>query len=99
MLGALRRSGARRGGGGRPGLGAGPTITLRLAARQDAARIAWLAELAGEPVPRGALLVAEVDGQLWAARSLVGERVLADPFRPVAELAPLLAMRADQLAD
>jgi hypothetical protein len=41
--------------------------------------------------------VAEVDGQPWAALSLAGGELLTDPFRPTAELAPLLSLRAAQI--
>jgi hypothetical protein len=44
------------------------------------------------------VLVAEVDGRLWAALSLEDGHAIADPFRPSGELAFLLAQRARQIA-
>jgi hypothetical protein len=49
-----------------------------------------------EPL-HGDVLVAEVDGTLWAALSLETGAVVADPFRPTAELRSLLALRAAQI--
>jgi hypothetical protein len=43
------------------------------------------------------VIVAEVAGELWAARSLTGGRVVRDPFRPTSEAAALLALRAAYL--
>jgi hypothetical protein len=43
------------------------------------------------------VLVAEVDGSLWAALSLDSGAVVADPFRPSMELRSLLALRAAQI--
>jgi hypothetical protein len=40
------------------------------------------------------VIVAEVAGELWAARSLTDGRVVRDPFRPTSEAAELLALRA-----
>lgn len=44
-------------------------------------------------------LVAEVDGELRAALSLVNGHVIADPFYRTAELVDLLLARARQLRD
>jgi len=79
-----------------PLLAAGATLTVRLAGADDVAALDDLAELSGAERPGGRALVAEVDGQLWAALPLEGE-LLADPFRPTAEVAALLRLRAEQL--
>ena len=65
---------------------------------EDRAALARLAALDSGPIPFGAWLVAEVEGELWAAprRWRAGARV-ADPFRPTADLVELLEMRAAQM--
>ena len=47
----------------------------------------------------GWVLVAEVDGELWAALSLSDGRAVADPFRPSADVVGLLHERALHLRD
>jgi len=71
-------------------------IIIRLAATNDAPALARLAALDSRRVPPGRLLVAQVDGELWAATSSTGA-VIADPFRPTADLVALLTLRAAQL--
>src|SRR4051794_24354470 len=72
-------------------------VTVRRAWAGDADALARLAVLdAAEPL-RGDVLVAEVDGAPWAALSLETGAVVADPFRPTAELCSLLAVRAAQI--
>jgi hypothetical protein len=73
-------------------------VTLRYAAAGDGPRLRRLAELDSAPVPKGALLVAEVDGRLRAALALDGGTVIADPFHRGAELIELLRLRARHLA-
>lgn len=80
-----------------PRLDAAAVISLRLATTRDEAALEQLAELSGRVRVNGPWLVAEVDGQLWAALSLTGGEPLADPFRPTAELRALLYLRAEQL--
>jgi hypothetical protein len=48
-------------------------------------------------VPSGRALVAEVDGELWAALPLATGKMLVDPFRPSSEVQQLLSLRATQL--
>jgi hypothetical protein len=72
-------------------------VTIRYAFPDDAPAIASLAALDSQTVPEGVLLVAEVDGELWAARSLTTTGAIADPFRPSADAAALLDARAVQL--
>ena len=74
-----------------------PALTLRYAAPADADELDRLAQLDSRRAPRGAVLVAEVDGDLWAAISLDDAHAVADPFRPTGELVALLVERAHQL--
>ena len=69
----------------------------RLRALESAALLD-LAELDSSTAPSGIVLIAEVDGRIWAAHSLDDGHAVADPFRPTGELAFLLAERARQLS-
>src|ERR1700733_6073023 len=62
-----------------------------------AGRLAGLASLDEDSVPPEPVLLAEVDGELWAALSLSTHSHVADPFRPSGELLDLLRHRAQQL--
>jgi hypothetical protein len=74
-------------------------ITIRFAYPDDDPALLRLAALDSRPVPPGACLVAEVDGELWAAVGVTGDRTsIADPFRHTAELVALLHERAQRLA-
>jgi hypothetical protein len=81
-------------------------LVIRRAGAADGAERMRLAELdgdrtAGELLARAAahhdVLVAEVDGSIEAAYALDGGVSVADPFRPSARDAQLLALRARQL--
>jgi hypothetical protein len=72
-------------------------ISIRLAGVEEVAAIERLAQLAERPVPTGRALVAEVDGEIWAALPLATGTVLVDPFRPSSEIQQLLTLRASQL--
>ncbi|MEA2384282.1 MAG: hypothetical protein QOH72_4253 [Solirubrobacteraceae bacterium] len=75
-------------------------VTIRVADPDDAIALERLAALDSKRLPPGRLLVAEVDGELWAAVSLGGAAPVADvadPFRPSGELVLLLHERARQL--
>jgi hypothetical protein len=72
-------------------------ISIRLAAPADADAVRDLALLDSAHPASGDALVAEVDGHIRAALPLTGDRVIADPFEPTAELASLLELRARQL--
>ena len=72
-------------------------ITIRLARPADERAMADLSELDYSRRPADPVLVAEVDGSLWAAVSLDDGHAVADPFRPSGELVPLLRERAGQL--
>ena len=73
-------------------------IVIRRAQDADQGAVARLAEVDGKPVPHGAFLLAEVEGEAQAALSLEDGVAVADPFRPTAALVSLLAVRAEQLA-
>ena len=73
-------------------------VTIREAIPNDATALEQLAELDSSRPLRRPALVAEVGGELWAAVSVAEQRVIADPFRPSAELGNLLTQRARQVA-
>ena len=58
-----------------------------------------VAGLDSKRVPAGPLLVAEVDGTLWAALSTLDDASIADPFVPSGDLVGLLRTRASQLRE
>ncbi len=74
-----------------------PSLTLRMAVPADADALDRLAQLDSRRAPRGAVLVAEVGGDLWAAVSIDDGHAVADPFRPTGELVALMMERARQL--
>ena len=80
-----------------PHVARGAVISIRLAGDDEGAALARLAQLAERPVPRGRVLVAEVDGELRAAWPLEAGSPLIDPFRPSFEVQQLLSLRAAQL--
>jgi hypothetical protein len=53
--------------------------------------------LSGRETTSGRYLVADVDGEPWAALPVSGGDPLSDPFRPAMELKALLSQRAAQL--
>jgi hypothetical protein len=73
------------------------SIVIRPALPEDQRALARLAGLDSASVPGAPLLVAEVGGELRAARSLSDGAVIADPFHRTAWLVALLALRAGQL--
>ena len=72
-------------------------VTIRRAFPDDDSALARLAALDGQSPLEGDVLLAEVAGEPWAALSLDGTHVMADPFRPTAELVSLLRARATQI--
>ncbi len=75
------------------------SVLLRLSCVRDDEALARLATLEGRAAPKGQHVVAEVAGVVVAALPLGPGPTLADPFRPTAQLVPLLELRAKQLAD
>ena len=73
------------------------SLTLRLAVPADAEALDRLAQLDSRRAPRGAVIVAEVAGELWAAISVDDGHAVADPFRPTGEPVALLVERSRQL--
>jgi hypothetical protein len=73
------------------------SIMLRLSGVRDEEALDRLARLEGRSTPGGQHVVAEVDGTIVAALPLGPGPALADPFRPTAQLIPLLELRARQL--
>jgi hypothetical protein len=76
-----------------------PAVTIRFANAYDASALATLAQLDSAEQVILPALVAEVDGELRAALSLVDSAVIADPFHPTRELVDLLQIRAQQFAE
>jgi hypothetical protein len=75
----------------------GERASIRPFADRDIDAIRRLAALDSKPVPVGGVLVAEQAGELVAALPLDGGEVLADPFRPTAEVVALLERKASEL--
>jgi hypothetical protein len=80
-----------------PALGPERTIKLRVADRDEERALQRLGELSGTPIAAGRYLVAEVDGDVWAALPLAGGEPFADPFLPALEVKELLVLRRGQL--
>ena len=75
------------------------SIVLRLCRVHDDEALTRLAQLEGRTLPAGSFVVAELGGSIVAALPLGGGAPLADPFRPTAEIVPLLRLRAAQIAN
>lgn len=72
-------------------------VMIRRACNGDEPALRRLAHLDSTRAPDGPLLVAEVDGELVAAVSLVTRESFADPFLRTLELRRLLELRASLL--
>jgi hypothetical protein len=72
-------------------------ITIRRATPADAADVRRLASLDSSFPPTGDVLLAKMDGELWAALSVDTGLAVADPFRPSGDLVDLLRFRATRL--
>jgi hypothetical protein len=73
------------------------SLTIRYALAHDGAALARLAELDSAKAPLDPVLLAESAGELVAAISLADAVVVADPFRPTADVVELLRARERQL--
>jgi hypothetical protein len=73
-------------------------INIRLANEADNSRLLRLAALDSAPAPHGPVLVADLDGEIVAAKPIAGSRSIADPFRRTADVRELLELRARQAA-
>jgi hypothetical protein len=69
-----------------------PAVIIRAARGPDAAALDNLARMDSQRPLTGDVLLAEQDGVIVAA--VAGDRVVADPFRPTADLVALLRVRA-----
>lgn len=81
----------------RPSRPDAPPLTIRVAGPADADAVRDLSATDSAVPPTGEVLLAEVDGRLWAALSLDDGHAVADPFRPTGELAWLLVEHARRL--
>ena len=66
-------------------------VTFRPALPEDQPAVRRLAALDSAATPPGPYVLAEVNGRLRAAYSLIDDSVVADPFVPTADLVALLA--------
>jgi hypothetical protein len=76
---------------------AASSYKTRMAVAEDAPNLRRLAALDSQSPLSGPVLMGEIDGVPAAAISLTSGRVVADPFRPTAELVTSLRMRAAAL--
>jgi hypothetical protein len=74
-----------------------PITVRRASAAADWLALGDLAALDSADPLEGNVILAEVDGALWAAQSLSDGRTISDPFRPCGEARELLALRAEHL--
>ena len=65
-------------------------VAIRAYRTEDAPAVEIVRQRDSRPLPGGALIVAEVDGKIAAARSLLTGEVIADPFRPTAHVVTML---------
>jgi hypothetical protein len=73
-------------------------LVIRPAYPDDAIPLARLAALDSQRPLAGSAIVAERDGRILAALALDGDRVIADPFAPTADLVALLRLHAADAA-
>jgi hypothetical protein len=76
---------------------ANTSLTIRRADAADSGALVRLAALDSAYPPTGDVLLAEVNGELWAAVELDSGAAIADPFRPSGDLVDLLQLRAGRL--
>jgi len=72
-------------------------VAIRRAGDADMPFLHDLAELDSRAPLQGPVLVALVEGRIWAAIGLDDDRVVADPFLPTAPAVELLELRGSQL--
>lgn len=72
-------------------------IAIRRARDSDGPVLHDLAEVDSAEPLTGPVLVAVVEGRIWAALALEGERVIADPFLHTGSAVELLRLRVAQL--
>ena len=74
-----------------------PTVVIRAARGSDGVALENLARMDSQRPLTGDVVVAEQDGILVAA--IAGDRTVADPFRPTADLVALLRLHAGRPAN
>ena len=72
-------------------------VVIRYARPDEADAVATLAQLDSSRAPQGNVIVADVQGDLWAAVSVDDGHAVANPFRPSAELTFGLLERAREV--
>ena len=75
------------------------SVTIRWALPADLPALERVAALDSKRLPAGPLLVAIVDGAVWAGLSTLDGASIADPFVRSGDLVGLLRTRASQLRD
>lgn len=73
------------------------SIVLCPATPRDREALIRVSQRDSKPIPEEPLMVAEVDGEIRAARSLASGQVVADPFYPTARLVAMLEAHATEL--
>jgi hypothetical protein len=74
------------------------SVIIRAANGLDRPALRRIAERDSQAVPDGELLIVEVDGEAQAAIAIGTGEVIADPFRPTAELVRMLGLRRAELS-
>ncbi len=69
-------------------------VVVRYARPDEADALGELAQLDSSRAPQGDVIVADVQGELWAAVSVDDGHAVANPFRPSGELTFHLSERA-----
>lgn len=72
-------------------------LTIRRATTADAFALRRLAAIDSAAPPTGAILLAEMGDELWAAVAIENGAAIADPFRPSGDLVDLLRFRAERV--
>jgi hypothetical protein len=98
LLGRIKSHNARSKPAPSP-LDQGLAFTVRFAFPDDGDELRRLAAYDSQRPLSGRVIVAEVDGRLWAAVGLEERRGIADPFHQTAALVELLLERADRFRD
>src|SRR4051812_48897881 len=74
-------------------------IIMRRAGPADRAALVRLAGRGSGTPPPDEFLIAEVEGETWAAIGVRSGKVLADPFRPSGPITKLLRIRVASVRD
>ena len=73
------------------------SVTIRRATWADARAIERVAQRDSRRLPEGEVLVAEVDGEVIAAKQVGTGETIADPFRSTESVVRMLEIRAGQM--